>query len=80
MEAGVNFSFASVIRSMAGLDSVIQAAGRCNRHKECNDICEVDIVKMSDEAENLTHLDEIRNAQKALETLLDFYRRRSGGL
>ena len=75
VEAGVNFSFASVIRSMAGLDSVIQAAGRCNRHKECNDICEVDIVKMSDEAENLTHLDEIRNAQKALETLLDFYRR-----
>ena len=28
VEAGVNFSFASVIRSMAGLDSVIQAAGR----------------------------------------------------
>ena len=34
VEAGVNFSFGCVIRSKAGLDNVIQAAGRCNRHKE----------------------------------------------
>lgn len=34
IEAGVNISFQSVIRSIAGLDSIAQASGRCNRHGE----------------------------------------------
>ncbi len=73
IEAGVNISFKAVIRSLAGLDSIIQAAGRCNRHGE-NDNGNVYIVKMSSEAENISRLTDIKEAQAAMQEVLFQYR------
>lgn len=74
VEAGVNFSFGCVVRSKAGLDNVIQAAGRCNRHKEFSRMGLVYIVQMSKEAERLEKLPEIREAQAALQKVLDNFK------
>lgn len=56
IEAGVDISFEVVVRSLAGLDSIAQAAGRCNRHKE-REKGDVYIVRAKDE--NLRNLPEI---------------------
>lgn len=74
VEAGVDFSFQSVIRSMAGLDNLIQCAGRCNRHGNRDGITgNVYLIRMNSEAENLNSLYEIRQAQNALEKILRVY-------
>lgn len=64
IEAGVDISFQCVIRSLAGIDSIAQAAGRCNRHGE-DDKGSVYIIRAKDEA--LSKLPEIELGQEVTE-------------
>lgn len=73
IEAGVDVSFGAVIRLSAGLDNIVQAAGRCNRHGEHDTPQPVHIFHLKDE--KLGPLREIREAQTALNELLAEFRR-----
>lgn len=66
IEAGVDISFQTVIRVLAGLDSIAQAAGRCNRNKE-QDKGNLYII---DVLENLDKLPEISNAKVSVQAVL----------
>lgn len=61
IEAGVDISFQCVIRSLAGLDSIAQAAGRCNRNAE-KEKGTVYMIRAKDE--ELSRLPEIALGQK----------------
>ena len=72
IEAGVDISFERVIRLTAGMDSVVQSAGRCNRNGESAGTAPVYLLRCADET--MTHLPDIRRAQSATEELLAEYR------
>ncbi|MGP0575510.1 CRISPR-associated helicase Cas3' [Paenibacillus peoriae] len=70
IEAGVNISFECVIRSLAGLDSIAQAAGRCNRHGR-DLLRKVYVIRCADEV--LTRLPEIRiGGEMTMDVLREF--------
>jgi CRISPR-associated endonuclease/helicase Cas3 len=71
VEAGIDFSFECVLRYIAGLDNLTQAAGRCNRNGEFGKICNVYLVNIKDE--NLSHLSEIKNAKEIMEEFIYKY-------
>jgi len=70
IEAGVDVSFDCVIRSLAGLDSIAQAAGRCNRNGSMK-LGIVYIIRSKDE--DISRLPEIDMAQKAIQPILAKY-------
>lgn len=68
IEAGVDISFGSAIRDLAGLDSVVQTAGRCNRHSERED-GPVHIVNLTGRLH--AKLIDIRKGQESCQRVLD---------
>jgi len=72
IEAGVDISFQCVIRALAGFDSIIQAAGRCNRHCEAGEYRKVYIINVKDE--NLSKLHEIRIGKVCSERILNEFK------
>jgi len=72
IEAGVDVDFSSVIRCFAGLDSIAQAAGRCNRNG-LQKVGKVLVVNLNNE--NLDKLPEIKLAQDVTLRLFDEYRK-----
>jgi CRISPR-associated endonuclease/helicase Cas3 len=68
IEAGVDIDFGSVIRYLAGLDSIIQAAGRCNRNGQ-RPIGNVLVVNPRDE--NIDQLIDIRKGKEQAERVFD---------
>jgi CRISPR-associated endonuclease/helicase Cas3 len=62
IEAGVDVDFGSVIRYAAGLDSIAQAAGRCNRNGRRTQGV-VFVVNPRSEDENLSSLPEVEKGR-----------------
>jgi len=68
IEAGVDIDFGAVIRFAAGLDSIAQAAGRCNR----NGAREMGVVHVINPAgEDLKYLEDIRIGREKMDRVFD---------
>jgi len=51
IEAGVDVDFPAVFRTVAGIDSIAQAAGRCNRNGRSKTPCEVSVFALPENSE-----------------------------
>lgn len=70
IEAGINVSFPVVIRDLAGLPSVVQAAGRANRNMEYGR-GDVLIWNFPEETRALAHLEDVQHGADITRTFLN---------
>lgn len=74
IEAGVDLSFESAIRSLIGLDSVVQTAGRCNRNNE-TELATTYLIHLADSVEKISyHLEQIRKTADITTNLANVYK------
>lgn len=69
MESGIDTSFACVIRLQAGMDSIVQAAGRCNRNCESPEPVPVYVIRCI--GEDLSALKDIQAGANASAELFE---------
>lgn len=72
IEAGVDISFKSVVRSLSGLDNIIQASGRANRNGEY----ENSNIYLIDVNENLDMLPTIKSGKETTKIYLEYLNRK----
>lgn len=70
IEAGVDISCECVYRSMTGLDSLAQTAGRCNRNGEI-EWGMVHLIELEDE--NTGNMEELQQSVRVTEKIIDQY-------
>lgn len=71
IEAGVDLDFERLIRSYSGVDSLIQAIGRCNRHGKNKKKGIVKLVKLPNEIENISKIKSVSEKKKITDIILD---------